>query len=91
DLKPGAYEVTVHFAETNRTYAVKGKRTFDVIMGGDKIREAVDVFGESGGPNTAWQMATKIKVADSPFVVELRKGQAGPALKGIQIRGLPTP
>ncbi|MFP6611657.1 MAG: malectin domain-containing carbohydrate-binding protein [Pirellulales bacterium] len=90
DLKPGAYEVVVHFAETNRTYAVKGKRTFDVIMGGSKVREAVDIFGESGGLNTAWQMVTKVKVADSPFVVELRKGQAGPALKGIEIRGLPT-
>jgi sialate O-acetylesterase len=88
ELKPGPYAVVLHFAETNRTYAVKGKRTFDISMAGKKVHEALDIYSESGAANTAWNVETKIDVTESPLVVELRKAKAGPAIKGIEVRAL---
>ena len=36
-LDPGRYEVLLLFAETNRGFFVKGKRTFDIVLGDDVV------------------------------------------------------
>ncbi|MFP6658407.1 MAG: malectin domain-containing carbohydrate-binding protein [Pirellulales bacterium] len=86
-VDPGQYQVTLHFAETNRIYSAAGKRTFDVYFNGEKTHAAVDVFSKAGAA-TAWQLPTKVEVQSKSLVIELRKGAAGPSLKGIEVREL---
>ncbi|MCH7728714.1 MAG: hypothetical protein IH991_19860 [Planctomycetes bacterium] len=88
DVKPGRYEVVLHFAETNRQLSAAGKRMFDVLINGRKHHSAVDIAAKVGA-NRAWQLSTPIIVSDKELVVELRKVKAGPALKGIEVRAQP--
>ena len=85
DASPGRYRATLHFAETNNGYAAEGKRTFDVMINGEKLKEAVDVFA-SAGKATAWQLPIDFEVTGDEIDIELRKVAAGPAIKGIEIR-----
>ncbi|MCH8921538.1 MAG: hypothetical protein IIA67_00140 [Planctomycetes bacterium] len=87
-IKPGRYQLILHFAETNRIFSKTGKRTFDVLLGGEKIHSAVDVFAAAGA-NRAWQLAKEITVKGGSIDLQLRKVKAGPALKGIELRAIP--
>ncbi|MFT5495351.1 MAG: sialate O-acetylesterase [Kiritimatiellia bacterium] len=93
DAEPGRYEVILHFAETNPSFAVVGKRTFDVYLNGQKKHENVDVF-KAGGARTVWTLATPVELdlLDNSIVVELKKtatSKVGPALKGLELREMP--
>jgi hypothetical protein len=89
DVDPGQYQIILHFAETNRTYQKPGKRTFDVYFNSEKVHPGVDIFAKAGAA-TAWQLESKVEAKSKSLVVELRKGAAGPALKGIEVRELPS-
>lgn len=88
DVDPGKYLVTLHFAETNRGFSAKGKRTFDIYLNSEKKHTTVDVFDKVGA-STAYQLPTEVEINSKELVVELRKNSAGPALKGIEVRELP--
>ena len=47
-VKPGRYQLILHFAETNRKFSQAGKRTFDVLVNGAKVHTAVDIFAAAG-------------------------------------------
>ena len=87
DVSPGRYRVVLHFAETNRTFSVKGKRKFDVYINGKKRHADVDIFASAGAAK-AWQLSTDLDVSEKQLVIELRKGTNGPAVKGIEAREL---
>jgi glucose/arabinose dehydrogenase len=87
-VKPGRYQLILHFAETNRIFSKTGKRTFDVLVNGKKIHSAVDVFAAAGA-NHAWQLAKEIAVKGDIIELQLKKVKAGPAIKGIEIRAIP--
>lgn len=87
DLAPGRYAIVLCFAETNRTFSRIGKRTFDILVGDEKVHEAFDVFSQAGA-NRPLHLTIHAAVTTSPLVVELRKNKAGPALKGIAVEGL---
>jgi hypothetical protein len=89
DVDPGRYEVVLLFSETNRSYQIKGKRLFNVVVNDQKLAEKVDVFTESGGASTTWQFRKTIDVAGPQLVLRLVGNPTGPAIKGIEIRGLP--
>ncbi len=88
NLEPGVYEVTLHLAEINPRFAQAGKRTFDVLINGEKKHEAIDVFAKVGAYHPL-ELTSQVDVSKSPLEVELRKVSAGPALKGIQVRRRP--
>ena len=85
DASPGTYRATLHFAETNNAYMAAGKRTFDVLVNGEKLHSAVDVFANAGKA-TAWQLDADFEVTGNEIVIELTKGAAGPAIKGLEVR-----
>lgn len=87
-LAPGKYVLVLHLAETNQAFMGEGKRTFDVVVDGDKRHEAVDVFKSAGGGNRAWQLETPVDVAagEGRIVVDLLANAAGPAVKGVEVR-----
>jgi len=87
DVTPGRYQVVMHFAETNATFSVKGKRTFDVSFNGKKRHTAVDIFA-AAGKATAWQLSTDVDVTGKELVIELLKNKNGPAIKGLEVRQL---
>jgi hypothetical protein len=85
---PGRYQVVLLFAETNAEFAANGGRTFDVVINGNKEHDNVDIFREAGA-NIAWQLLSTVRVDDArQIVIELQRRNAGPALKGIEIRGV---
>ncbi len=84
--EPGPYRVRLHLAETNPNFSAKGKRTFDVEINGDKVREGVDVFDAAGGADTAWVLELSARADASRQVdIVLRKASAGPAIKGLEV------
>jgi len=88
DMEPGRYEVVLYFAETTASLSGKGKRTFDIVINGETVATKVDVFSEAGGPMTPWQFRKIIGVAGREITVGLTADPTGPAIKGIEIRGL---
>jgi len=88
NVEPGRYEVVLHFAETSPSFFGKGKRTFDIIINGQKAAEKVDLFALAGGPMISWQFQKAIQVTGRQLTVRVQGNPTGPAIKGIEIRGL---
>ncbi len=86
-LDPGRYEVLLLFAETNRGFFAKGKRTFDIVLGDEVVAAKADVFAASG-PMTGWEFRKTVDVAGGELKVGVVGNPTGPAIKGIEIRGL---
>lgn len=87
-VDPGRYEVVLHFAETNRNFASKGKRVFDILINEEKAVEKVDIFTNAGAINTAWQFRKEVDVKERELTISLAANPTGPAIKGIEVRGL---
>jgi len=49
----GQYELTLWFAETNRNFQVKGKRTIRITANETELAGKLDVFSEAGA-DTPW-------------------------------------
>ncbi len=90
EVEPGRYEVVLLFAETNATFAGKGKRLFDIEINAKKVAEKVDVFTEAGGTSKPWQFRKVVEVTGKELEIKLLANPTGPAIKGIEIRGLPA-
>lgn len=90
-VPPGRYELVLVFAETNPSFFGAGKRTFDIVVNGDRLVEKADVFTAAGGPLTPWEFRRAIDVADGELAVRLDANRVGPALKGIEVRGIAGP
>lgn len=90
EVEPGRYEVVLLFAETNATFAGKGKRLFDIEINAKKVAEKVDVFTEAGGATKPWQFRKVVDVTGKELEIKLLANPTGPAIKGIEIRGLPA-
>ena len=88
EVEPGRYEVVLYFAETTPGFAAQGKRTFDIQINGQKVAEKVDVFVEAGGAMTPWQFRKVVDVTGRELKVGVFADPVGPAIKGIEIRGL---
>ncbi len=89
-VEPGRYEVVLLFAETNDHFAGKGKRLFDVLINDRKVAEKVDVFTEAGGKAKPWRLRKEVKVTGRALEIKLLANPVGPAIKGIEVRGLPA-
>ena len=50
-LKPGKYNIRLHFAETYDGITAAGERLFSVSFNGKVVLKDLDVFKEAGGPN----------------------------------------
>lgn len=87
-IDPGRYEVVLHFAETNSDFATKGGRVFDIEINEKKVAEKVDVFTEAKGQGKPWQFRHVVAITEGELEVVLRANPTGPAIKGIEIRGL---
>ncbi|MSQ97225.1 MAG: hypothetical protein EXR98_22100 [Gemmataceae bacterium] len=87
-LEPGRYEVVLLFAETNADFAGKGKRPFDIVINEKTVAEKVDVFTEAGGLAKPWQFRKVVEVTGREIEIKLLANPVGPAIKGIEIRGL---
>jgi hypothetical protein len=87
DVKPGRYEVVLHFAETNRSFSIKGKRRFDIEIDGKTVAEQIDIFAAAGA-NTAWSKRFQVETKENKMRVILRANPGGPALKGIAVFGI---
>jgi hypothetical protein len=81
---------SVPSSETNRAFLAKDKRLFNIVVNDQKLAEKVDVFSEAGGPSTAWQFRQTVNVAGREMILSLIGNPTGPAIKGIEIRGLPA-
>ena len=89
-VDPGRYEVVLLFAETNDDFFGKGKRTFDIRIGEKVAAEKADVFAEAGAAMTPWVFRKTVDVAGRELRIGLHDNPIGPAIKGIEIRGLPA-
>jgi len=86
--RTGKYLVVLHFAETNPTFSAAGKRVFKVHINDEERHGEVDVVAEAGAM-TAWQLPTEVEVKGEEILLEVLKVNAGPAVKGIEVRRLP--
>jgi hypothetical protein len=87
-LNPGRYEIVLHFSETNPDFAAKGKRLFDIEINEKKVAEKVDVFTEAGGVSRPWQFRKIVDLKNGELEIKLMANPVGPAIKGLEIRGL---
>ncbi len=86
DCPAGRYRVILHFAETNAGFSGFGKRTFDVVINGEKAAEKLDVFSKAGAYN-AWKFHRVVTVSkDKPEMkIQFVANPTGPAVKGIEV------
>jgi hypothetical protein len=86
DCPPGRYRVILHFAETNAGFTGFGKRTFDVVINGEKVAEKLDVFSKAGAYN-AWKFHRVVTVPrEKPEMrIQFVANPTGPAIKGIEV------
>src|SRR5206468_9806974 len=86
EVPPGSYKIVLHFAETNLGFIGLGKRTFDVVINGEKAAEKLDVFSKAGAFNT-WKFVRKATVPkEKPDLkIQLIANPTGPAIKGIEV------
>ncbi len=89
-LEPGRYEIVLHFAETNEDFAGKGKRLFDIEINEKTVAEKVDVFTQAGGASKPWQFRKEIELKKGELEIKLMANPTGPAIKALEIRGLPA-
>ncbi len=87
EVEPGQYEVSLLLAEINPQFAKEGKRTFNISINGEQRHKAFDIFTKVGA-QAACEVTLPAEPVDGAIEIELRKVSGGPALKGIQIRGL---
>ncbi|MGF1579015.1 MAG: glycosyl hydrolase family 28-related protein [Gemmataceae bacterium] len=87
DVKPGKYEVVLHLAETNKVFSKKGARTYDLEINGQKHHKGVDVFAKVGAFQ-GYPLVTPVEIKGGRMRVVLRKRNAGPSIKGIEVRGV---
>ena len=88
DVKPGRYQIVLHFAETNRNFAAEGKRVFSIYLNDEKIAGPIDVFARVGF-NTAFRFSKMLVIKASKITLVLRRTRgAGSAIKGIEVLGL---
>jgi len=88
EVQPGRYEIVLLLAETNPGFFAKGKRTFDIVLNDQIVAEKVDVFSEAGGPLKPWRFQKTLVVSGRELKIGLVGNPTGPAVKGIEIRGL---
>ncbi len=88
DVPPGAYEVVLHFAELHPSVTKRGVRKFDIIINGAVRKPGADVYARAGGRAKPWVFRCSVQVRTEKLVVLLRAVQNGPAIKGIEVRGL---
>jgi hypothetical protein len=61
-VAPGAYDVTLHFAETYPAITGPGQRQFDVSVNGKKVLSNFDIFEVAGGLDRAVQETFRVLV-----------------------------
>ena len=88
EVDPGRYEVVLHFAETNPNFFGKAKRQFDIVVNDQTAAEKVDIFSEAGGSMTAWEFRKTADVTGRELKIGVSANPTGPAIKGIEVRGL---
>jgi hypothetical protein len=86
DCPPGKYRLIIHFAETNMGFAGFGKRTFDIVINGEKVAEKLDVFSKAGAFN-AWKFHRVVTVPkEKPQMrIQFIANPTGPSVKGIEL------
>ncbi|WBL41251.1 PKD domain-containing protein [Algoriphagus halophytocola] len=88
----GVYRVTTY--HTEQYYGVvssggNGKRVFDINMEGVKVREALDLYQESGN-GAVIQVFEDITVFDGVLTIEFNSTVSSPVVSGIAIESLST-
>ena len=83
-VEPGAYDVVLHFAETNKSFQVIGKRQFNIIINNLTVAEKFDIFKAANGPGPH-PYRQRVEVTEGPIEIRLQGNPTGPAIKGIEI------
>lgn len=77
---PGAYKVTLHFAEV---YHRGGGRKFNVLLEGKRVLEGYDAF--SVGFFTVDQRSFDVDVAGAFLTIEFERISGNPMVSGIEV------
>ena len=81
-VQPGAYNVSLHFAEIY--YTTKGNRVFEVWVNGRLIMGALDIVNEAGF-STALVIQTLAVVTGTSLIIELVSKIENPKISGIEV------
>jgi len=94
-LKPGLYQVHLHFAETifgeaNFESTGEGTRRFNIQMNGHTVLRSFDIIADAGGPNIADERVFKDVTPDADGFLHLKflrtqNSPEVPLLNGIEI------
>ena len=82
-VEPGRYEVRLFFAEIYTGAFDDGARLFDVVIEGESVLEALDVFSEAGSLEGI--MKRFVLDSDAMLDISLHHVAQNPTLKGIEI------
>ncbi|MTI21712.1 hypothetical protein E1176_11830 [Fulvivirga sp. RKSG066] len=86
DLKSGSYELTFHWAETDRNYLEGKQRVFNVLANGKAICKEVNL---STLPfSSAFSKKVIVGVEDEGLEIALQAVEGDPIINGIEIRKL---
>lgn len=81
---PGAYKVTLEFAEPNKT--AKGQRVFTVSINGAPP-VTIDLFASAGAALTPWNLVLPVTTADGNIVILFSPVSGNALVSGIQVDG----
>jgi hypothetical protein len=85
-LKPGKYNVRLHFAETYDGITAAGERLFSVSFNGKVVLKDLDVFKEAGGPNKPLIKEFRdIIITGDKLVIAFEINVQNPEINGIEI------
>lgn len=83
-VQNGAYQVSLHFAETYAGITAAGQRVFSANVEGVAVNN-IDVFAETGGLNRALVKTVNVTVADGVLNVTFAATANNPLINGIEI------
>lgn len=83
-LQNGTYVIRLHFAETYTGITRAGQRLFDVSVESNHIH-SIDVFGESGGLNTALVKQIIVTVTDQQLDIFFEHQIENPEINAIEV------
>ena len=85
DVRPGRHEVRLHVAEIWPGAFAAGRRTFDVLVEGERVADALDVFDEADGADRGLTRSFLVASDDGRLDLALRHVVQNPSVKGIEI------
>ena len=84
-LPSGTTQVEVTLLFTENYFKAAGKRSFDIVLEGNTVATAFDIFERAGGSRIAFEFTRRVTVEDGVLDIVLPRRLQNPKINGIKV------